>query len=346
MGREIPKPKSVKSAHLVAAWWSPESRRWPPDFNRGRAVIGLTYLAGAGTVSESRCANNEEEWGVKMGLSLDVKPELQDRVREEAQRLNLDPAVLLSEAIEVGLANLAPERAYQKGVSAHVAGYQDALTSLPNHWTFQMQLRRQWEESSKNGAALTLLLMDIDNFKRINDDLGHITGDQLLKEIAGVLVHQTRAQDFVARLGGDEFAILLPDTDAAGATPLVKALHGVLRDFFSDKSQPVTVSIGLAEAPPFNGSANDLLKRADQEVLREKSEKRGGRNRTSIYLEQTKQSKVQKERARKNARLIALLDSFEEGDADQQRQDLKALQEGLEEARPGQRRLFGEGVNP
>ena len=289
-----------------------------------------------------------------MSLSLDVRPELQERVIEEAHRLNLDPSALLSEMINAGLIIMDFEGAGRDVADPDVAAlitrsYQDPLTSLANRRTFYMQLERQWQESAKTGTALTLLLLDIDDFKRINDREGHARGDELLQEIATVLVHHTRAQDYVARLGGDNFVILLPGKDAAGAVSLIETIHTVMREFFSDKSQPVAVSIGLAEAPPFSGHAYDFLRRADEAMYKEKLGKQKGHSETSAFEITQKweeQSASQKERVQRNTQLIALLHSFEEGDPDQQHQDLEALQAGLEEARPGQRRLFSEGVNP
>ena len=289
-----------------------------------------------------------------MSLSLDVRPELQDRVREEAQRLNMDPGTLLSEIIDASLMVMDFEGANRDVTDPNVAGlilraYQDPLTSLASLRTFYMQLERQWQESATTGAPLALLMLDVDNFKRINDREGHGVGDQLLKQIAKALVHHTRAQDYVARFAGDEFIILLPGTDATGAAGLIETLNSVLHNSFSDKSQPVTVSFGLAEAPPFSGNAHDFLRRADDNLYQEKAKNRKGSYEDgvlAIRAEQRKQTEAQKERAERNAHLIARLRSFSDGDPEQQKQDLAALQAGLEEARPGQRRLFGEGFNP
>ena len=289
-----------------------------------------------------------------MSLSLGVRPELQERIIEEAHRLNRDPNALLSEMITASLTIMDIEGADRSVADPDVAAmitrsYQDALTSLANRRTFYLQLERQWQESAKAGVALTLLMLDIDGFKRINDREGHLRGDQLLKAIASTLVQHTRAQDFVARLGGGAFVILRPGMDAADAAPLMEAIHTVMRDFLGDKSQPVTVSIGLAEAPPFSGHAHTLLTQADEALFKEKARKQKDRYETTALAVTEKQEELttsQKERAQRNTHLIALLHSFESENPEQQQQDLAALQVGLEEARPGQRRLFGEGINP
>lgn len=283
-------------------------------------------------------------------MTLTLTSDTETRLRTMAEGRGLDPQQFHEYLLQRALAEAEREK---EALPLHAMSLDDPLTHLLGRNTFQMQLLRQWQESSRTNAPLTLLLLDIDNFKQINDAVGHANGDLLLKEIAATLIHKTRAQDFVARLGGDEFVIILPDTNAAGAEHIVRAIRAVMIDHFSDKGQPVTMSIGLAEAPPFEGTANDLLNRADQALFAEKHQKREDRKRAivpaipepAIPEPEAEKAEAQKQRVRRNLRLIARLDSFEASDPQRQKQDLKALQTGLEEARLGQRRLFGEGVN-
>jgi len=268
-------------------------------------------------------------------MTLTLTPDTETRLRTVAEREGLDPAYLHEELLRRAL-----------------APFDDPLTPLPGRSAFETQMIRQWKESARTNAPFTLLLLDVDDFKRINDGNGHEVGDRLLRGIAVALLRETRARDFVARLGGNEFAIILPDTNAAGTDHIVRAIHAVMSGHFSDKSQPVTVSIGIAEAPPFAGTANDLLNRADREVFAAKQEKRAGRERAipaALPEPEAEKSRAEKSvaaRQAKNARLIALLDSFAEGDPEQQRRELAELEAGIEESRPGQRRVFGEGFNP
>lgn len=288
-------------------------------------------------------------------MTLILMSDTETRLRTVAKGRGLDPQQFHEYLLQRALAEAETEK---EALPLHTMSLDDPPTHLLGRNTFQMQLLRQWQESSRTNAPLTLLLLDIDNFKQINDAVGHVNGDLLLKEIAATLIRKTRAQDFVARLGGDEFVIILPDTNAMGAEHIVRAIRAVMIDHFSDKGQPVTMSTGLAEAPPFEGTANDLLSRADQALFAEKQQQRGDLKRAVVpavpepavseptALEpEVEKAEAQKQRVRRNLRLIARLDSFEAGDLQRQKQDLKALQAGLEEARPGQRRLFGEGVN-
>ena len=281
-------------------------------------------------------------------MTLTLTPDIETRLRTVAGGRGMDPQQVLVEMLRRALTE-AEGRQGKEVLAPHTPPFDDPLTHLAGRYTFQMQIMRQWQDSSRTNAPLTLLILDIDNFKGINDTVGHVDGDLLLREIAKTLIDKTRAQDFVARLGGDEFAIILPDTDAAGAEHIIRAIRAVMIDYFSDKGQPVTMSIGIAEAPPFGGTANDLLKRADQAVFAEKYKKHEDRKRAiipAILEPEAERAKAQKQRARRNMRLVARLNSFETGDSQRQKQDLEALQEGLEEARHGQRRLFGEGINP
>lgn len=279
-------------------------------------------------------------------MTLTLTPDTETHLRTVAEAKGLDPQQVLVDLLWRALAEVEMEK---ESLPLHAVALSDPLTRLPGRNTFHMQMIRQWQESSRTNAPLTLLILDIDNFKQINDAGGHISGDVLLTDIAKTLIDKTRAQDFVARLRGDEFAIILPDTSAAGAEHIVRAIRAVMIDHFSDKGQPVTMSIGIAEAPPFGGTANDLLNRADQALFAEKHRKHEDRKRAAIpaILEsEAEKAEARKQRARRNMRLLARLDSFETGDPQRQKQELEALQAGLEEARPGQRRLFREGVNP
>lgn len=279
-------------------------------------------------------------------MTLTLTPDTETHLRTVAEAKGLDPQQVLVDLLRRALAEVKMEK---ESLPLRAVALNDPLTRLPGRNTFHMQMIRQWQESSRTNAPLTLLILDVDNFKQINDTGGHVSGDVLLTDVAKTLIDKTRAQDFVARLGGDEFAIILPDTSAAGAEHIIRAIRAVMIDHFSDKGQPVTMSIGIAEAPPFEGTANDLLNRADQALFAEKHRKHEDRKRAAvpaILRPEAEKAEAQKQRVRRNMRLIARLDSFEAGDSQRQKQDLEVLQAGMEEARPGQRRLFSEGVNP
>ena len=137
----------------------------------------------------------------------------------------------------------------------------DTLTDLPN----RLMLRAETERALSSGGATALLLLDVDNFKEINDTFGHQVGDLLLRQIGPRLRERLEGANVIARLGGDEFAILLPGVDVVGASRVAQALlHGFERPFVSeDHALEITASIGIAVFPEHGAAAETLLQRAD-----------------------------------------------------------------------------------
>jgi len=125
---------------------------------------------------------------------------------------------------------------------------QDALTGLKNRRRFQEDLSTEMARSRRERAESALLMIDLDNFKRVNDTLGHPVGDRLIAEIAGVLRGRTRETDVLARLGGDEFAVVLPRCDVAEARSVAEAIATAVREHVAEDEgiPPITASIGIA----------------------------------------------------------------------------------------------------
>ncbi len=134
---------------------------------------------------------------------------------------------------------------------------EDPLTGVLNARAFFGALNRAIDWSRRRGGAWSLAYIDADNFKRINDRLGHQVGDRVLRAVAGTLRSGTRRIDAVARLGGDEFAILLRETDAAQAHAVLEKLAGQLEAAMAAGGWPVTYSIGgtTFTAPPESADA-------------------------------------------------------------------------------------------
>ena len=157
----------------------------------------------------------------------------------------------------------------------------DFLTGLANRRRFEQELSREAERVARYGAPGAVLVIDLDNFKDVNDTFGHKAGDDLLKGVAGALRHRMRQTDLLARIGGDEFAVLLPQTDAdqaqVVADGIVKAL-GRHVAVLGDQSIRVTASVGVAM---FDGlSAVEVLACADLAMYEAKE---AGRNRFALY---------------------------------------------------------------
>ncbi len=125
---------------------------------------------------------------------------------------------------------------------------QDSLTGLKNRRRFEEDLRTELARSRRMGRTGALLMLDLDNFKRVNDSLGHPAGDRLIKEIAAVLRWRARETDVLARLGGDEFAIVLPQCDSEEARVVAEAIATAIREHApaQEDEPPVTASIGIA----------------------------------------------------------------------------------------------------
>ncbi len=123
---------------------------------------------------------------------------------------------------------------------------EDALTRLPNRRAFHERGRRAFAQAQRQAEPLTVIVIDLDRFKEINDNLGHETGDRLLVTVAQVMLRHVRASDISGRLGGDEFALLLPNMDASAAASYSENLRQLLLEAMREHDWPVTFSIGVA----------------------------------------------------------------------------------------------------
>ena len=159
----------------------------------------------------------------------------------------------------------------------------DGLTNIPNRRRFDEMLEIEWKRAHRSGLPLSLVMVDVDFFKRYNDHYGHGAGDVCLKSVATVLAESiARPSDMAARYGGEEFVMLLPETDAAGALAIAERLRCQVENQhlvheYSDVSNWVTISIGVASMlPDSEDSQLALLEQADQMLYRAKE---SGRNR-------------------------------------------------------------------
>jgi two-component system cell cycle response regulator len=156
----------------------------------------------------------------------------------------------------------------------------DALTGLHNRRYMEAHLAALAAQAQSGGRPLALVLVDIDNFKSINDTHGHDAGDSILRQFATRLRRNTRGIDLVCRIGGEEFVILMPDSGVERACQLGERLReAIAAEPFQRAGEPllsVTASVGIAALDPAHGSLEGLFKRADQALY---VAKRGGRNR-------------------------------------------------------------------
>ena len=158
---------------------------------------------------------------------------------------------------------------------------QDGLTGLPNRRMADERLMAELSRHQRSGQPVSLLLLDIDHFKRINDEHGHATGDDALRAVAQCLAATCRGTDFVARFGGEEFLALLPETGSLQGAMVAEKLRLAIGSLLIHKVGRLTVSIGLAEAAP--GAPADqqrLLQQADTALY---AAKEAGRNRVMVF---------------------------------------------------------------
>ncbi|NWB88685.1 diguanylate cyclase [Pseudomonas gingeri] len=154
----------------------------------------------------------------------------------------------------------------------------DPLTGLPNRAAWSERLEQEMAQWQQHGNTLLIAMLDLDHFKRINDNYGHLAGDKVLKIIAGELRKRLRAGDFIARFGGEEFVLLVPDTSVTAGLKLTESLRAAIEAcpfHFKGERVTITVSVGLSAFK--TGERSDhALKRADEALYRAKN---AGRNR-------------------------------------------------------------------
>lgn len=160
----------------------------------------------------------------------------------------------------------------------------DKLTGLYNNRIYYSTLTGEITRARRNGRPISVLMLDIDHFKRVNDEYGHLAGDRVLEKLGLVLKECARSGNSVCRYGGEEFAIILPELGAEVASETAERLREIVEhtdfDIGKDHRIKITVSIGVAAFPESAGSAEELTKAADIALY---AAKEGGRNRVSRY---------------------------------------------------------------
>jgi diguanylate cyclase (GGDEF)-like protein len=152
----------------------------------------------------------------------------------------------------------------------------DALTEVGNQRSFAEAAVNAMQDSRRSRRPLSVAFIDLDDFKAVNDTVGHSGGDRVLRIVANALTERTRAADVVARLGGDEFAILLPDTASSEAQAMMRGLTMRLDDSLAGLGVPVTFSAGVATFLGMPADVDALLRPADRLMYRAKAQGKAG----------------------------------------------------------------------
>lgn len=171
------------------------------------------------------------------------------------------------------------EAAYHEAI--HQLVMQDGLTEIGNRRMFSEELAREFSRAQRHERPLSVVVFDIDRFKEVNDTLGHLCGDFVLKRLTRVCRKELRSEQVFARIGGDEFAVLCPETQLDGVKVLAERLRTAISDhrFETDMvrdSFQITCSFGCAEMNPHMESEDDLVGAADKDLYEAKNH---GRNR-------------------------------------------------------------------
>lgn len=156
----------------------------------------------------------------------------------------------------------------------------DFLTGLNNVRRFDVLINEVIEHSESRNEQLSLLMLDIDHFKKINDTFGHSIGDDVLKELAYVIAGSCRSEDIVSRVGGEEFCAILPNCTVGKALEIAERIRiAVENHIFTDKKLRITISIGVANYPKTVHSIHSIIEEADKALY---NSKRTGRNKVSV----------------------------------------------------------------
>jgi diguanylate cyclase (GGDEF)-like protein len=260
-----------------------------PDIGRRIPLVNSQYIVGrdndAGlvvsrsSVSRSHARlfiDDDGNWWVEDLNSTNGTFVNETRIR--AQQLNDSDQVRFGDAIYKFLAGSNIESAYHEAI--HNMAIQDGMTGIHNKRFFMEFLEREIAVASRHGHPLTLVMFDVDHFKKINDGFGHLAGDAVLKDLSQRIRPRIRREDLFARYGGEEFACVLPSTALPGGIVFAEHLRTLIEErptSFEDKLIPFTISLGVTTLHRESGvDPAALIKRADENLY---AAKRGGRNR-------------------------------------------------------------------
>jgi diguanylate cyclase (GGDEF)-like protein len=260
-----------------------------PDIGRRIPLINDQYIVGrdseAGFVvsrsSVSRqharlYADDDGNWWVEDLNSTNGTFVNETRIR--VQELADSDQVRFGDAIYKFLSGSNIESAYHEAI--HNMAIQDGMTGIHNKRFFMEFLERELAVANRYGHPVTLVMFDVDHFKKVNDTHGHLAGDAVLKDLCGRIKPRIRREDLFARYGGEEFTCVLPSTALPGGIVFADHLRQLVEErpcLFEDKSIPFTISVGVTTLHRETGvDPEALIKRADDNLY---AAKRGGRNR-------------------------------------------------------------------
>ena len=266
-------------------------------FKMGEGITGLVAQTGKkiyirNTTNEARFLNYKcekpPEASSFLSVPLSYKSEVMGVInfaRRGVRSFSFQDVKMLSLVAGQVATAIANARLYTKTRELSV---RDELTGLNNRRYFQQMLQMEWKRAVRFKRTLSLIMIDVDHFKKYNDSYGHLQGDRVLREIGSLLKKNLREVDTVARFGGEEFILLLPDTDKHGAAAVAEKIRALVEStrFIADDrsgSRGITISSGVAAYPDDVSEMDDLIDHADIALY---TAKENGRNRTESYPSQ------------------------------------------------------------
>ena len=241
----------------------------PKDIAKTAAVSALREI-NIELISPIRILNNNSEALICLGQRVNDKPYTENE---------LELLITINNIVSIAISNAS---LYDEVIQL---SYTDGMTELHNYRYFEMRLREEVLRHARNKQDVSLIILDVDNFKNYNDTLGHQAGDEVLRSLAKILKETVRENDIVARYGGEEFAVILPGVSRDGVVILADRLRERVDEtkFESQEVQPsgsLTISVGTASLPLDTDNLNDLIFKADTALY---AAKHGGRNRVIQY---------------------------------------------------------------
>ncbi len=230
----------VDSYRALARQLGDESPPVPAGF---RAGVGVPIRVGSSV------------WGAVLAVQVEDRP-----IPPDAETRLLG----FGDLIGLAIANADARRRLAEEATT------DSLTGLANHRSFHERLQGSVSLNRRHGRPLSLVVLDIDFFKRVNDEHGHQAGDRVLVEVAKRLLRQARSGELLARVGGEEFGWLLPEADAAGAMAAAERARQAIASRPFAGVGPLTISAGVAELTP-DEAPGDLYRRADEALYEAKT---------------------------------------------------------------------------